>query len=42
MTDAYDEEINSEDSAEFQSVLEQDSEFMDNVIDMVSQLKVLC
>ena len=28
-------------SAEFQSTLEQDSEFMDNVIDKVSQLKVL-
>ena len=39
--DAYEEESNPEASAEFQSTLEQDSEFMDNVIDKVSQLKVL-
>jgi len=38
---AYEEESNPEASAEFQSTLEQDSEFMDNVIDKVSQLKVL-
>ena len=41
LMDAYDEEINSEASAEFQSVLEQDNKFMDNVIDKVSELKVL-
>ncbi|XP_065899645.1 uncharacterized protein [Dysidea avara] len=39
--DAYDEENNSEASAEFQTALDQDSEFMDNVVDKVSQLKVL-
>jgi len=39
--DAYDEETNSEASAEFQSILEQDSEFMENVTGKVSQLKVL-
>ena len=41
LMDAYEEESNSEASAEFQSILEQDSEFMDSVIDKVSQLKVL-
>ena len=41
LMDAYEEEGSSEASAEFQSTLEQDSEFMDNVIDKVSQLKVL-
>jgi len=41
LIDAYDEESSSEASVEFQSILKQDSEFMDIVIDMVSQLKVL-
>ena len=39
--DTYEEESNSEDFAEFQSIFEQDCKFMDNVIDKVSQLKML-
>jgi len=38
LMDAYEEESNPEASAEFQSTLEQDSNFMDNIIDKVSQL----
>ena len=39
--DAHEEESNSEDFVEFQSIFEQDCKFMDNVIDKGSQLKLL-
>jgi len=41
LMDAYEEQSNPEASAEIQSTLEQGSEFIDNVIDKVSQLEVL-
>ena len=37
--DAYDSENDSEAAAEFHTVLEEDSELMDNIISKVSQLK---